>query len=144
LLQSVMVAARCEQFLRDLVQIGRPGICLLSPADVRRSAEVELEFSQAHCARKRVIGFTLTGFLSSRLAGIPLAASHGASFVPPVFERGLAPVPTTMSIPGTEWLPDWLKRKRAYGGTQRLTDPARFLNDVAAELGVEPVPSLAA
>jgi UDP:flavonoid glycosyltransferase YjiC (YdhE family) len=91
-----------------------------------------------------VIGFTLSGFLSSRVVGVPLATSHGASYVPPLFERGLAPVPTTMSIPGTEWLPAWLKRKIANGGAQRLTDPVRFLNDVALEMELEPVPTLAA
>jgi UDP:flavonoid glycosyltransferase YjiC (YdhE family) len=53
-------------------------------------------------------------------------------------------VPTTMPIPGTEWLPAWLKRKMANAGAQRLTDPTRFLNDVAGELGVERVPTLAA
>jgi len=135
---------RCRQFLRDLVQIGRPGVRLLSAEEVHRSVAAEAAFLRTQGARMVVIGFTLTAFLSARVAGIPLAASHGASYVPPVFERGLAPVPTTMSIPGTEWLPAWLKRKIANGGAQRLTDPTRFLNDVAAQLGVEPVPTLAA
>lgn len=144
LLEPRMDDTRCRQFLRDLVQIGRPGVRLLSADEVRRSVAAEADFLRAQGARMLVIGFTLTGFLSSRVAGIPLAASHGASYVPPVFERGLAPVPTTMSIPGTEWLPAWLKRRIANGGAQRLTDPVRFLNDVASELGVEPVPTLAA
>lgn len=143
-LEPAMDAARCAQYLRDLVQIGRPGVRLQPPDEVRRSVAAEAAFLREQRARLVVIGFTLTAYLSSRLAGIPLAASHGGVYIPPVFERGLAPVPTTMPIPGTEWLPAWLKRKMANGGAQRLSDPARFLNDVAAELGVERVPTLAA
>jgi UDP:flavonoid glycosyltransferase YjiC (YdhE family) len=143
-LEPAMDAARCAQYLRDLVQIGRPGVRMQPPDEVRRSVAAEAAFLRERRARLVVIGFTLTAYLSSRLAGIPLAASHGGVYVPPVFERGLAPVPTTMPIPGTEWLPAWLKRKMANSGAQRLSDPARFLNDVAAELGVERVPTLAA
>jgi UDP:flavonoid glycosyltransferase YjiC (YdhE family) len=143
-LEPAMDAARCERYLRDLVQIGRPGVRLQPPDEVRRSVAAEAQFLRAQRARLVVIGFTLTAYLSSRVAGIALAASHGGSYVPPVFEAGLAPVPTTMPIPGTEWLPAWLKRKIANAGPQRLSDPTRFLNDVADELGVERVPTLAA
>ncbi len=144
LLEPAMDAERCARFVRDVVQIGRPGVRLLSHDEVRSAVAAEAAFLRERAARMVVIGFTLTALLSSRVAGIPVAASHGGSYLPPVFERGLAPVPTTMPIPGTEWLPAWLKRKMANAGPARLTDPARFLNDVAAELGVEPVPSLAA
>lgn len=143
-LAPAMDGTRCASFLRDLVRIGKPGVRLQPAEEVRASVEAEAAFLRQCGARAVVIGFTLTAYLSSRVVGIPLIASHGASYVPPVFERGLAPVPTTMPIPGTEWLPDWLKRKLANGGPTRLTDPTRFLNDVAAELGVEPVPTLAA
>lgn len=144
LLEPAMDQERCARFVRDLVQIGKPGVRLLSPDEVRRAVEAEVDFLRRSGARMAVIGFTLTAYLSSRVAGIPLAASHGGSYVPPVFERGLAPVPTTMSIPGTEWLPAWLKRKMANGGPERLKGPVKFLNEIARELGVEPVPSLAA
>ena len=143
-LEPAFDAARCEQYLRNLVQIGRPGVRLQPPEEVRESVAAEAALLRATGARAVVIGFTLTAYLSSRVAGIPLVASHGGSYVPPVFERALAPVPTTMPIPGTEWLPAWLKRKMANGGPQRLSDPTRFLNDVAGELGVERVPTLAA
>jgi UDP:flavonoid glycosyltransferase YjiC (YdhE family) len=143
-LEPALDDARCASYLRDLVQIGRPGVRLQPRDEVRRSVATEAAFLRDKGARAVVIGFTLTAYLSSRVAGIPLVASHGACYVPPVFERGLAPVPTTMPIPGTEWLPAWLKRKMANAGAQRLTDPTRFLNDVADELGVERVPTLAA
>ena len=144
LLSPVMDDARCKQFLKDLVQIGRPGVRMQPPDEVRQSVEAEVAFFRSTGARMAVTGFTLTGFLSTRLAGIPLATSHGGSWVPPVLQRGLAPVPTTMAIPGTEWLPNWLKRKFANSASSRMTDPVKFLNTVAAELGVEPVPTLAA
>jgi len=144
LLEPEMNRERCAKYLRDLVQIGKPGVRMHSADEVRRAVEAEADFLRRSGARMAVIGFTLTAYLSSRVAGIPLAASHGGSYVPPVFERGLAPVPTTMSIPGTEWLPAWLKKKMANAGPERLKGPVKFLNEIARELGVEPVPSLAA
>jgi UDP:flavonoid glycosyltransferase YjiC (YdhE family) len=143
-LSPTMDDARCAQFLRDLVRIGKPGVRLLSPDEVRASVASEAAFLQQVGATAVVTGFTLTAFLSARVAGIPLVASHGGSFVPPVFERGLLPVPTRMPMPRMEWLPGWLKRKLVNAGPTRLTDPTVFLNTVAAELGVEPVPTLAA
>ncbi|MBL8363485.1 MAG: glycosyltransferase family 1 protein [Rubrivivax sp.] len=136
--------ARCAAYLRDLVRIGKPGTRLQPAPEVRESVRAEVEFLRACGARAVVTGFTLTTYLSSRVAGIPLVTSHGGSYVPPLFERGLAPVPTTMPMPGAEWLPAWLKRRIANGGAMRLTGPTRFLNEIASELGVEPVPTLAA
>jgi len=144
LLSPTMDDARCRRYLADLVQIGRPGVRLQPRDEVRAAVQAEADFLRACGARMAVIGFTLTAYLSSRLVGIPLAASHGGSYVPPLFERGLAPVPTTMPIPGTNWLPRWLKHRMVNSGAQRMRGPTRFLNEVAAELGVEPVPTLAA
>lgn len=143
-LSPVMDTARCAQYLRDLVQIGRPGVRLQPPQEVRDSVAAEVDFFRAQGARMAVTGFTLTAYLSARAAGIPMASSHGGSFVPPVFERGLAPIPTTMPIPGTEWLPGWLKRRMANSSAHRMRGPVKFLNTIAAELNIEPVPSLAA
>lgn len=144
LLAPAMDDTRCAQFLRDLIQIGKPGVRLQPADEVRESVAAEVAFFRSVGARMAVTGFTLTACLSTRVAGIPLAASHGGSWVPPVFERGLAPVPTTMPIPGTEWFPRWLKRRMANSSASRMRGPVKFLNGVAAELGVEPVPSLGA
>lgn len=143
-LPPVMDRDRCARFIDGVVQIGRPGARLQPPDEVRAGVLAEVDFFRSHGVRLVVIGFTLTAHLSCRLAGIPLVASHGGSFVPPVFERGLAPVPTQMPIPGTEWLPDRAKRWLSNRSSERLSDPVKFLNTVAAELGVEPVPTLAA
>jgi UDP:flavonoid glycosyltransferase YjiC (YdhE family) len=136
--------ARCAAYLRDLVQIGRPGVRLQPADEVRQSVAAEAAFLRQTRARAVITGFTLTAYLSSRVAGIPLVASHGGSYVPPMLERGLAPVPTTMPMPFAEWLPAGIKRRIANGGAMRMAGPTRFLNEVAAELGVEPVPTLAA
>lgn len=143
-LPPVMDRERCARYIDGVVQIGRPGARLQPPDEVRASVHAETAFFRRHDVQLAVIGFTLTVYLSSRVAGIPVVASHGGSYVPPVFERGLAPVPTQMPIPGTEWLPDGAKRWLANSSIERMTDPVAFLNAVAAELGVEPVPSLAA
>lgn len=142
-LEPGMDRARCERYLRDLVQIGRPGLRLQAPDEVRASVQAEVAFLRQQGAAMAVIGFTLTAYLSSRVAGIPLASSHGGSYVPPVIEQGLAPVPTQMPIPGTEWLPRRLKHWFANTRTEKMRGPVQFLNDIAAELGVEPVPTLA-
>lgn len=144
LLPPLMDGARCAGYIRDLCQIGRPGLRLQPADEVRASVEAEAAFFRRHAVRAVVIGFSLTVYLSSRVVGIPVIASHGGSDVPPVFERGLAPVPTQMPIPGTNWLPAPLKRWLANRQTERMTGPVAFLNTVAAELGVEPVPTLAA
>ncbi len=143
-LSPTMDAARCAEYVQGVVDIGRPGTRLQSIDEVRAAVSAETAFFQGHNVTKVVIGFTLTAYLSARVAGIPLAASHGGAFVPPVFEDGLAPVPTTMPMPFAEWLPSRLKRRLVNEGPMRLEAPARFLNEVAHELGVEPVPSLAA
>ena len=75
-LDPPMDAARCAQFLRDLVQIGRPGLRLQPADEVRASVQAEAAFLRSQGARMAVIGFTLTAYLSSRVAGVPLASSH--------------------------------------------------------------------
>jgi UDP:flavonoid glycosyltransferase YjiC (YdhE family) len=124
--------------------MGRPGVRLMQAEELRQSVRAEASFFSATKARAVVTGFQLSAYLSAQVAAIPLVTSHGGAFVGPVFENGLAPVPTTMPIPGTNWLPGWLKRKIANTGPLRMKGPSAFLNEIAAQLGVEPVPSIAA
>ena len=81
--------ARCAQFLRDLVQLGRPGLRLQPADEVRASVQAEAAFLRAHGARMAVIGFTLTAYLSSRLAGIPLGVWLLPRLDPALFKFGL-------------------------------------------------------
>ena len=139
-----MDARRCEEYVAGIVAIGKPGTRLQPRDEVCAGVRSEVEFLRAHAADMVVIGFTLTAYLSARVLGIPLAASHGGSYVPPVFERGLAPVPSQSPVPHLDWLPGPLKKWMANFGPPRMSAPVRFLNEVALEFGVEPVPSLAA
>ena len=144
LLPPVMDDARCQQYLNGIVAIGKPGSRLQPADELRASVASEVEFLRRCGARLAVIGFTLSLYLSSRVAGVPLATSHGGSFIPMVFERGLAPTPTQSPVPQLDWLPGFAKRWMANHGAPRLKHPVAFLNEVADELGVEHVPSLAA
>ncbi|MBL0170125.1 MAG: hypothetical protein IPP90_05230 [Gemmatimonadaceae bacterium] len=144
LLTPAMDAARCTEYLQGIISLGKPGARLQSADELRESVRSEVTFLREHGATMAVIGFTLSLYLSSRVAGIPLATSHGGSYVPPVLERGLAPIPTQAAVPALDWLPKFLLRWMANNGAPRMRQPVAFLNEVAAELGVEPVPSLAA
>lgn len=133
-----------ERFLAALLGMGHPGAApMLSEAEIRAAVASEVALLREVGARAVVIGFTLTAFLSSRVAGIPLVTSHGGSFVPPVFERRLAPAPVTPP-PGAEKAPEALLRFAANVAPAWVRAPVRELNVVARELGVEGVPSLAA
>jgi len=144
LLKPTMDAARCERFIDGCVRLGQPGQRLQSVEEVRESVASEVAFLRETGAAMAVIGFTLPAYLSTRVAGIPLATSHGGSFVPPIFEHDLMPVPTRMPMPGAQWLPQPMKRWMLNRMPTRLRAAAGFLNKVADELGVERVPSLAA
>ncbi|OUL98828.1 nucleotide disphospho-sugar-binding domain-containing protein [Variovorax sp. JS1663] len=144
LLEPLMDEQRCRDYIAGIVALGRPGARLQSADEVRAGVRSEVEFLRVHAADMVVIGFTLTAFLSARVLGIPLAASHGGSYVPPVFERGLAPAPSQSPVPQLDWLPASILKMMANMGPPRMRGPVAFLNEVAAELGVEPVPSLAA
>ncbi|CAN7163445.1 hypothetical protein LJR290_000158 [Variovorax sp. LjRoot290] len=144
LLAPAMDDRRCEEYLAGIVTLGKPGARLQPADEVRAGVRSEVEFLRAHAASMVVIGFTLTAYLSARVVGIPLAASHGGSYVPPVFEQGLAPAPSQSPVPQLDWLPAPMQKLMANFGPPRMRGPVAFLNEIAAELGVEPVPSLAA
>jgi UDP:flavonoid glycosyltransferase YjiC (YdhE family) len=131
-------------FVERLVNLGLGGEPLLSQAFVRGAVAAEAELLRETNADMAVTGFNLTSFLSSRVAGVPLAASHGGAFVPPVFERNLAPNPVNPPLAATGWLPDSLGRRIANFIPPRLRQPVNFLNKAAGDLEVEPVPSVAA
>lgn len=144
LLDPVMDAERCRTYLEGVVTLGKPGSQLQPHQELRDSVAAEAAFLRATGARMVITGFTLSAYLSSRVVGIPIATSHGGSFVPPVFERRLLPTPTQGPAPFLDRLPGAARRWLAHRGPERLTGPVRTLNQVAADLGVEPVPTLAA
>ena len=89
-----------------------------------------------------VTGFTLSAYLSTRLAGVALATDHGGSFVPPVLARRHCPVPVNPPDPGLAKLPRFVQR-RLVNLVPALTGKAvAQLNAQARTLGVEPLPSM--
>ena len=97
-----------------------------------------------HRVQVAVTGWTLTALLSTRLAGIPLVTEHAGSFLPPMFERRLLPAPShPVGMPLERWLPERLRRRLFNARVADLDEPAGF-NRVAAELGVDGVPSFPA
>jgi UDP:flavonoid glycosyltransferase YjiC (YdhE family) len=127
-----MTAERCARFLREELGVGPVGQSMYSDDELHTYVRAEADYFRAHHITTAVTGFTLTTTLSTRLAGVRLVTEHAGSWVPPAFERRL--------LPPMRGLPRWLvnaapPRVRFYCGG---------FNRVAARLGVEPVPSLAA
>jgi UDP:flavonoid glycosyltransferase YjiC (YdhE family) len=139
-----MDGARCAQFIRSLPGIGPPDQSMYSDDEMLAYAQAEAEFMRRRGIRLAVTGFTLTTLLSTRLAAIPLAASHAGSFVPPVFEAGCLPVPSRYPHPIFRLLPRRLQQRIFNAGPPRSAMYCSGFNRAAKKLGVEGVPSFAA
>jgi len=137
--------ARYHEFLRSIPGIGPDDQSMWTDDELRSYAVAEAEYFARHQARAAVTGWTLTALLSTRLAGIPLVTEHAGSFLPPVFERGLLPAPSMpVGLPGERFLPKRARRWIQNAAPARVPAYTAGFNRVAAELGVEPVPSSAA
>src|SRR5688500_4601019 len=139
-----MTAARVTRFVRDGVGQGHVGQSMYTDEEIRDYVRAEASWLAEVGATIVVTGFTLTALLSSRLVGRPLVTEHAGSWVPPVFEAGLVPPPTSpfarllaaVSPRAARWLSNaMLPRLPFYCGG---------FNRVGRELGVEGVPSVAA
>ena len=139
-----MDAARCARFVQSLPGIGPPNQSMYDDAEMLVYARAEAQFMQQRGIRMAITGFTLTTLLSTRMAGIPLAASHAGSYVPPVFEAGLLPLPSRNPLPLLGLLPGWLQRKLFNAGAARSAMYCSGFNRAARALGVEGIPSFAA
>jgi UDP:flavonoid glycosyltransferase YjiC (YdhE family) len=136
---------RYQEFLRSVPGIGPDDQSIWSDDELRSYAVAEAEYFARHQVRAAVTGWTLTALLSTRLAGIPLVTEHAGSFLPPVFERGLLPAPSgPVGLPAERFLPRRARRWIQNAAPARLGVYTAGFNRVAAELGVEPVPSFAA
>ena len=137
-------AARAAAFVGSAVGLGDPRQSMYDDAEIRMYVAAEAEYFRTHGITVAVTGFTLTTLLSSRLAGVRVITEHAGSFVPPVFEHRLLPAPTRPVDPRLKHAPDWLARFLLNRTPNRITAYCGGFNRVAAELGVEGVPSLAA
>ena len=145
LIEPRLTPARCAELVRSGPGLGPPDQSMWTDDELLAHAEAEATYFRDHDVSVVVTGFALTTLLSTRLAGVPLVTEHAGSFVPPLAERGLLPLPTGPSLPPPlRDLPPEVARA-AYNerfGTRDLYTAG--FNRVAARLGVEPVPSLPA
>jgi UDP:flavonoid glycosyltransferase YjiC (YdhE family) len=143
-LEPAMTAADTQGFLDGLLSIGRDDRPMYPGDFIRRAVDAEAALFARTGAKMAVIGFNLTTYVSSRVAGIPLATSHGGSFVPPALAHGLCPVPVNPPKPEMAKLPRSLQRWIANHVPRWFKAPVRDLNRVASELGVQTLPSFMA
>lgn len=109
-------------------------------AEMREYVLAEAEYFRDQKTSVAVTGIAVSTLLSTRLAGgVRLATEHAGSFVPPAFERGLLPAPSTPVL-GPLNLPGPLARAAANRVTPWLRWYCGSLRRVARELGVETVP----
>jgi hypothetical protein len=140
-----LTAQRCAELVADGIGLGSPDQSIWTDDELTAHALAEAEYFRAHDVTVVVTGFALTTLLSSRLAGALLVTEHAGSFVPPLAERGLLPLPTGPGLPPPlrDLPPDVARQafNQAFGQRDAYT---YGFNRVAERLGVEPVPSLVA
>lgn len=143
-LEPRMGPGESQAFLDGLLSIARENKPMYTDAFMREAVRAEAALFERVGARLAVIGFNLTTYVSSRVAKIPVATSHGGSFVPPVLARGLCPVPVNPPDPGMSKLPRRVQRWLANHVPRWVKAPVKDLNRIAGELGVQPLPSFMA
>ncbi len=141
-LEPELTPALARAFVDAVVDLGKSSDPLHDLEWARAAVAAEAHYLRSMNARLCVIGFTLTAYVSARMAKVPLATVPGGSFVPASMAARLCPAPVNPPAPGAERLPTWLARLLANTAPKFLTAPVRWLNTLAKESGVEPVPSL--
>ncbi|MFI7066452.1 glycosyltransferase [Kribbella sp. NPDC050124] len=139
-----MSAARAAAFVGSAAGLGDPRQSMYDDAEMGTYVLAEADYFRAHGITVAVTGFTVTTLLSSRLADVRVITEHAGSFVPPVFARRLLPAPTHPVDPRLAHAPDWLARFLVNGAMHRTTAYCGGFNRVAASLGIDGIPSLAA
>lgn len=132
-----------RRFLDSLLRMGpRTSVDFFTDEELRSAVKAELTFLRDVGAKAAVTGFTLSAYLSTRLAGIPLITDHGGSFVPPVLARGLCPAAVNPPDPNLAKLPKGVQRWLANRVPAFIKSPVAQLNRHAAELGLDPMPGM--
>jgi len=139
-----MTAERSLQLVRDSPGLGDVRQSVYTRAELVGYARAEAEYLAAVGARAVVTGFTLTTLLSSRLAGVPLVTEHNGSWLPPLWESRSLPAPADLPWGWLRAVPRPVVRRLVNAAPPRVHWYCGDLNAVARQLGVAPVPSLAA
>jgi UDP:flavonoid glycosyltransferase YjiC (YdhE family) len=135
-----MGAERSARLVASGTGLGPGNQSMYTDDELLTYVQAEAEYFRRHATRTVVTGYTLTTLLSTRLAGATLVTEHAGSWVPPVFDRGLAPTP---SMRRTQHLPRLLGRLLANRTLPRSSFYCGGFNRVAKRLGIPGVPSLA-
>lgn len=130
------------RFISGITSWGADDRPLYDDAQLRGYVEAETAFLRDVGADLVHIGFTLSAYLSSRAASVPLSTTHVGSFVDPVLEAGLAPVPVNPGRADLARLPRWAQRRAVNVVPRMLRRPAAQINALARELGLPEVDGL--
>lgn len=117
---------------------------LFLPDELEQAVAAEVALFRDVGAALVVTGFTLSAYISTRVAGVPLATDHGGAFVPPVLAHGLCPVPVNPPDPGMARLPAFIQRRLANRVPALLRKVTAPFDACADSLGVEGLPGMLA
>jgi UDP:flavonoid glycosyltransferase YjiC (YdhE family) len=132
-----------RRFLEAVLKMGpRTSIDFFTDEELRAAVQAELAFLRDVGAVAAITGFTLSAYLSTRLAGISLITDHGGSFVPPVLSRRLCPAAVNPPDPNLAKLPTGAQRWLANRVPAFMKGPVAQINRQATELGLNPMPSM--
>lgn len=130
-------------FLEAILAMGpRTARDFYSDAELRLAVDSEVALIRSLQADLVVTGFTLSAYLSTQVAGVPLATDHGGSFVPPVLSHRLCPAAVNPPDPQLARLPIRVQRWLANMAPAFIQGPVAQLNRHARDRGVEPLPSM--
>ncbi len=139
IVSPVMTERRCRDYV--LANIGKKRHFYTSD-ELLEHVKGEIEFFKKYEVDLVHIGFTLSAKLSARFLNIPLSTAHG-SFLPPVFEKKIAPYRKDFNRGILRLLPEKLKKQFVnwlYSHAGIYTKP---FNAVAKKLKIAPVKSVA-
>lgn len=137
-----MDGGRAASFLDAVLSMGKSNEPFYGDDELDAAVDAEVAFLRETGARIAVTGFTLTAYISTRLAGVPLATDHGGICVPPLIAHGIGPLPVNPPHPGMKRMPAWLQRLIGKLAPALLRAPVAQLNRHAVKRGVEPLPNL--
>lgn len=133
-----------RRFLAALLSVGGEDLPFYDDTVLAALIRQEIELFQELAPDVVVSGFQLSAAISTQICRIPLATSHGGSFVPPVLAAGLCPAPVNPIVKEMHRLPHRVQRALANRATRWMRAPVACLNRAAAAFGVAGVPSFAA
>ena len=142
-LAPVMTPETETDFVEAILAMGpRTSRDFYTDGELRAAVDAEVALIRSLRAELVITGFTLSAYLSTRIAGVPLATDHGGSFVPPVLSHMLCPVAVNPSDPNLARLPAGVQRWLANRAPALIRGPVAQLNRHARERGVETLPSM--